>query len=348
MSIRFDRYKNLPEGIKPLVEAAALGYSYNEDKVGGPDWCLEPNQILLYTCMILAGQKFAKLDFPAMNVKGSKLQKEGETLATAWLKERLQNGFHEWESHIDLHIIALSTLADLSKNETVREYAAILLDKMLLTLGVHSFKGIFSMPQASTRASDLKTGRFHPAESLNYLLFGVGNYNDHLAAPLCLAIAKNYQLPELIRSIALDQRDDVWCKEIDAAGGQRVRKAFYKMPDYVISSVQDYRPGERGFAEQTWSARLSQEAVVFTSHPGSINQTKFVQPGFWLGNGVLPRIAQHRDSLIALYNLPENEPLAFTHAYFPAFCIRRIQFRAGLGICQAWRCLPGVEGHASA
>jgi len=43
------------------------------------------------------------------------------------------------------------------------------------------------------------------------------------------------------------------------------------------------------------------------------------QAGWWCGNGSLPRVAQWRDALIALYNLPEDDLLGFTHAFFPAY-----------------------------
>ena len=75
--------------------------------------------------------------------------------------------------------------------------------------------------------------------------------------------------------------------------------------------------GEKGKTEHIWQATLGSEAVVFTNHPASIAETDANLPGFWSGNAVLPKVAQWKDALIAIYNLPENDWLGFTHAYFP-------------------------------
>jgi hypothetical protein len=47
----------------------------------------------------------------------------------------------------------------------------------------------------------------------------------------------------------------------------------------------------------------------------------------WAGNGVLPRAAQWGDVLIALYQLPADDWLGFTHAYFPAAAFDETAFR---------------------
>ena len=49
----------------------------------------------------------------------------------------------------------------------------------------------------------------------------------------------------------------------------------------------------------------------------AINQDAH-RDSYWR-SGLLPRVAQHRDLLIALYNLPDFNPFGYTRAYFPTF-----------------------------
>jgi hypothetical protein len=47
-------------------------------------------------------------------------------------------------------------------------------------------------------------------------------------------------------------------------------------------------------------------------------------PGFWEGHGVLPRVAQRGDALIALHRMPEDDWMGFTHAYFPVYAFDEV------------------------
>jgi hypothetical protein len=78
-----------------------------------------------------------------------------------------------------------------------------------------------------------------------------------------------------------------------------------------------------------WQATLGADAVVFTNHPIRISEQEGQQPGFWLGNGILPRLAQWKDSVVAIYNLPEEDWLGFTHAHFPTYAFDEVVFARG-------------------
>src|SRR5690554_2495030 len=43
----------------------------------------------------------------------------------------------------------------------------------------------------------------------------------------------------------------------------------YRTPSYMLSSVQDYRPGSPGYQQHVWQATLGVDALVYTSNPGS-------------------------------------------------------------------------------
>jgi hypothetical protein len=90
----------------------------------------------------------------------------------------------------------------------------------------------------------------------------------------------------------------------------------YRTSDYMLSCAQSFRPGRGGFQQHIWQATLGIDAVVFTNHPGSVNEA--THPNYWAGNGIMPRAAQSKNVLCCIYHIPSNDPLPFSHAYVPA------------------------------
>lgn len=107
---------------------------------------------------------------------------------------------------------------------------------------------------------------------------------------------------------------------------QRANSYTYKTKDYMLSTVQNYHPGEFGDQQHVWQATLSKDVTVFTTHPGcpffDDNDRNF-SPSYWVGNGILPHAAQYKNVHLSIYNLNkrkgflERERLNYTHAYFP-------------------------------
>jgi hypothetical protein len=142
----------------------------------------------------------------------------------------------------------------------------------------------------------------------------MGVWNQHISGLVALA-ASEYELPTMIASIAVDLDDEMWHKEHQPG----VNKVTYRTPDYMLSSAQDYQPGEQGRDEHIWQATLGPDAVVYVNHPPCVSESDAHKPNFWAGNGVLPRVAQWKDVLIASYALPEDDRLGFCHAYYPTY-----------------------------
>jgi hypothetical protein len=331
MVTRLERSKNFPVDLLPKIEAAITSFPYHVDKAFRPLPADETDRLLLATCQVLAGQKYSRAHFKVSGRTGAKERKQGETAVLALLKQSGQLGWREGYSRLDERIAALSHLADLASDETVGELAAILLDGTAFALAQYSYKGAFGAPQLQAVPSQLKSTRLAPSSSINYLLFGTGNYNARLLGAFSLAIAKTYEFPELIRSIAAEQPAGAWTIEHSARLDEKweTNQATYKTTDGMLSSLQDYQPGAWGGRVHPWQATLGPEAVVFSTHPASLDQTDGRQAGTWGGDGVLPRIAQWKDALICLYKLPEDDLLGYTHAYFPTFAFDEYHLENG-------------------
>jgi len=106
-----------------------------------------------------------------------------------------------------------------------------------------------------------------------------------------------------------------------------VNKITYRTPDAMLSTAQDYRAGEQGYQQHIWQATLGPYAVVFATNPepGS-------SPGYWHGEGRMPRNAQYRNALISIYNIERHRwpfslalrPVGFTHAFFPRWAFDEV------------------------
>lgn len=344
---------SFPENLKQPIEECVIQSKYGMDEPGegAIDFTSESHAILLYTCESLAGQLFPKRIFTNSHRSGSWHRKRGEHLALEWMRQRGSNGFMDWNSnyYFEQVVLALSYLTSLAKDDTVHELAAVLLDKMLFTIAVNSFKGAFSSTHGRTHALMIKSAQLEATSGITRLLWGMGVYNHHILGTVGLACS-NYEYPAFFADIATSIPEEMWSRERHViTSHNEVNTVTYKTPDYMLSSAQDYRPGEGGSQEHIWQATMGPDAVVFTSHPACISESEAHHPGFWLGNVVLPRVAQWKDILIAVYNFSEQDWMGFTHAYFPIFAFDEYAFSGGWAFAQkgngylALTCARGFE-----
>lgn len=333
--------------VRPLEECV-LSFRYWLDEPGDDAMCYwsEGHQIVFHTCEILAGQLFPDRVFTNAGKTGRWHREKGEQRVLSWLDKRGSSGWREWDSnwYFEQDVMALVDLADLAETLEVQELAAVVLDKLLFTIALNSYRGTFGCTHGRTCAPLIKNARLEATAGITRLMWGMGVFNDRMLGTVSLACAKGYELPSIIADIAADLPDEMWSKErhagelsewCDRSGGAwEVNKVTYKTPDYMLSSAQDYHPGERGAQEHIWQATMGPDAVVFVTHPPCVSEDGSHWPNFWNGNHVLPRVAQWRDVLIAIHRLAEDDPMGFTHAYFPIYAFDEYALRDGWAIAR--------------
>lgn len=329
---RYMDQDEFPADLKAPLKACVLNFKYWHDEPGADAMCYttENHSILFHTCEVLAGQLYPDEVFSNTGQTGQWHREKGERLALAWLKTRGATGFWEWDSncYFEEDLLALSHLASLAETEHVVELAAVAIDKILFTMALNSYKGVFGSTHGRTYSPMIKSGQLEPTSGICRLMWGQGVYNQSLRGLVAMACS-GYDFPLMIASIATDQREEMWNRErhVISAAGDEINKVTYKTPDYMLASVQDYRPGEKGYQQHIWQATFGPDAVVFVNHPPVISEEGAHRPNFWAGNYVLPRVAQWKDALIALYNLPEDDWLGFTHAHFPVYMFDAYEVR---------------------
>lgn len=331
MLMRYADDPSFPKELEFTLADCMMNFKYWMDEPGEDAMCYwsENHQILFHTCEVLAGQLYPDRLFSNANQTGAWHRSKGERLALAWLHKRATGGFREWDSntYFEEDVLALTHLADLAESVEVAEMATVVLDKLLFTLAVNSYQGVFGSTHGRTYTPYIRGGRFEPTAGISRLAWGMGVFNDRILGSVSLACAQTYELPGIIAAIALDQPAEMWNRERHAGemeeatdcatGAWEVNKVTYKTPDYMLASAQSYRPGEAGYQQHIWQATMGPDAVVFVTHPACSNDDNSHRPNFWHGNAILPRVAQWKDVLLAVHHLPEDDWMGFTHAYFP-------------------------------
>lgn len=333
MLTRFGKHEKFPQWLKPQFKTTLINFRYSPEEPGNDvlDFTSEHCQILFYACEILAGQLYPDQVFPNSKLTGRQHRRKGEKLALAWMQTRGQLGFTHWDSdqvYAD-SLTALAHLVDLAKTEPVWGLASVLMDKLLFTLAQNSHRGVFASTQGSAAALSIKSGLLSATAGITRVFWGMGVFNAHICGTVSVALLNNYELPSGIYEIATAAPAEIWTLERSGPVGQTVNKVSYRTPAGMLSSAQDYRPGQLGAKEHIWQAALGPNCLVFTNHPACSSEKEELAPNFWRGNRVLPRVAQWKDALIALYQLPADDPMGFTHAYFPEASFDKVAQREG-------------------
>jgi hypothetical protein len=113
---------------------------------------------------------------------------------------------------------------------------------------------------------------------------------------------ENYEMPPILADIASGQ-EDIWGTEKHPG----YIKTTYRTPDFMLNAANNIQHGESGQNEHLWQATFGNEAVVFSNHPMASSTIFTDKPGLWCGNSSLPKIAQWKDVLIAIYNAPPDD-----------------------------------------
>lgn len=359
---RYGEQAEFPTAVKEALETCILGFRYWMDEPGQDIMCFwtENHQILFHCCEVLAGQLFPDRIFPNHNLTGAEHQARGEARALQWLRKRARGGFREWDSntYFEEDVLALTHLADLAESDELHEMAVVVLDKLFFGLAVNSFQGVFGSTHGRGYAPTLKNAHREATSGLARMLWGMGIFNGHVRGTVSLACAESYRLPPVIEALALDPAPEIWVRERHAGvleeawdceeGAWQVNKVTYKTPDYMLASAQDHNPGQPGRQEHIWQATLSPTAAVFVTHPPCLSEDSALRPNAWHGHAILPRVAQYRDVLFALHNLPDDDWMGFTHAYFPTYAFDRYFMQDGWAFAQVgegYLALTASTGH---
>lgn len=319
------------QGHRDRVEQSLLDFKYWIDQPGLDAMCYftENHQLVWHTAELLAGERFAARQFTNTGWLGAEHREHGRSMVVQWLRSKLSGGFSEFDSNAYLAIdtLALVSLVELAVDTEVRTMAEALLDKVLLTLACNSWRGTHGAAHGRSYVPTLRSSRLEETAPLMWLLWGSGALNAAVLPATALASARVYQTPSVVRAVATELAPE-WDGRQVYRGRYRLRHDLlerpygsdlrvWRTPDAMLSSVQDYRSGLPGLQEHVWGATLSPEVQVFATHPAADSTSPSARPNAWAGQRVLPRVHQHRDTLLVLHRYPDGDWAATTHLWFP-------------------------------
>ncbi|MCU1497925.1 MAG: hypothetical protein JWM47_1878 [Acidimicrobiales bacterium] len=177
--------------------------------------------------------------------------------------------------------------------------------------------------------------------------WGLGAQFPWQMAPTSAALVKQYDLFETsnFRQAAglapvVENTDDAGLRTLAASLAKQVNPGLlsqvdtytWRSPGVMLSTAQDWRPGQRGEQDHVWQATLDPDTLVFTNHPRDDVPTAEdpnANEGYWTGDGAIPRSAQHENVSISIY-APQYDGSGgvgtgaysftygdHTHAFFP-------------------------------
>jgi hypothetical protein len=200
----------------------------------------------------------------------------------------------------------------------------------ILAAGRNNVDDIENRERHGLDAEEASSHGVYPDRLRDYMFFmGAGQGHHHLVAEMNYVYHNGqskwpgyyYDLEYYKRCKEQGVQFDSWALP-HALGSANLYT--FRTPEYMIGCAQDYHPGAPGYQQFIWSATLGERAVVFSTNP-TPTDIPYGRPGPWVGNGVLPKVVQHRNVLIAMhrvrpcpiYDQPPWWREDRVHAWFP-------------------------------
>ena len=211
--ILYGHEEELPQLVSSEIKKTVLGFKYWMDQPGDDSMCYwsENHQLLFASSEYLLGHFYEDELFTNMNIKGEKHSEMGKERVLIWLEQRFLYGYTEWYSstYYVEDMAPLTLLIDFAPDQEIRIKAAMVLDLMIYDLATQNYKGTFTANSGrmyeSAKMSGTK-GSMKEAISLiwpDYNQFlkvdDIGGLDAHFK------YMKNYEVPEVLRSIGYDQ-----------------------------------------------------------------------------------------------------------------------------------------------
>ncbi len=322
----------------------------------------ENHHLLFHTSRFLMGLAFPDSLFQAYGKKGSELVGQDRDWLARFIRFRACRGWGEFDSpcYFQPEWECLTTLHDHSLDKTIQQLAGKMLTLLLVDMAVDSRHGMFGGAHGRIYAPHALDHGHEATYPLQYLYFGnVDPATVQEKSTLVDPLLSSYRPPEIVIDIALDReqiyenRERKHLHNVDDVMPQHplagsISKYTYYTPFYMMGCVQRqeayppecdgkwYAHHEQHEWDLSFPTRLT--ARLFTHHPGTSGN----EHGYWTGDlrCGCSHFFQHQGVLLALYDIPPDQPYQWIHAYVPKSSFERVVEREGYIFLQ--------EGHGVA
>jgi hypothetical protein len=313
----------------------------------------ENHFLLYYTCLYLMAQLWP--DMPGEEWYSGKSSaenlEEARQWIESWVKLTTTRGQGEYDSphYMSVYIIPVSYLAAWAKDPAMKKRATMMLDYLIADFAAENLRGIYAGAHSRIYEPELVDKSLGPATDFDWLWFGEGEMRPDVYV-LYYSLSSGYQPPEILQHIATDRSKPYthyerkrtrnrWRFHDELHGP--VYKTTYVRQEYAVGSdqggvlqpIQQHSwdiswpvPNPRGvqntfFTAQPYSSN-TELATYFVFNPDSgvdgVVKTKktYDSPEKMLGGSPYEKLAQDRDTVIALYNIPRETRFPAVNGFF--------------------------------
>ncbi len=305
----------------------------------------ENHELLFRTSRYLMAKVFEDDVFAAYGKTGTELAVEDADWLLHFIRYRARRGWGEFDSSCYFIpdwecLVSLFDDCGDGSGEADREIHHLseqMLNVLLVDMAVDSLNGMYGGAH----------GRIYPPHALDHincgtyalqhLYFGTVDPETMIGrGALIDALISKFRPDPLVVDIALNRPEKYVNRErkhlhncsdvrpvVPVEGS--IRKYTYYTPKYILGSLvaQDEYPADCSGAwyahheQHEWDLTIGSrtKARIFTHHPGEAAP----EHGYWTGDirCCCGQFFQHQTASMALYDIPEKQPLQFIHAYVP-------------------------------
>jgi hypothetical protein len=307
----------LPADLLERVQKSVLSYRYWVDEPGNDTmWFWSENHVLCFhVSQLLAGQLLPDAMFSASNRNGRAQAALAVERLEKWFDSVEAHGLAEWNSaaYYPIDFIGLLALEKFAPAHIAKR-ARYQLDLIFRMIALHNLAGVPAGSQGRAYDKELRAGPLTELAPFAWVAFGKGWLNGGVAS-LPMFCASDYTPPSDL--VALADVAPGRCIEARYAQGLESGKlVVFKTEASQLSTVVDHKTGIRGHQQHVLDVRLAGHpmARLWINNPGEDDPWGHQRPSYWAGNGILPRVAQHCDVALMIFDSTESR-LPLTHAY---------------------------------
>ena len=307
----------LPDDLLERMRQSVLNYRYWVDEPGNDTmWFWSENHVLCFhTSQLLAGQLLPDSVFSASQRVGREQAALAVERLDKWFDSVEAHGLAEWNSaaYYPIDFIGLLALEKFAPSE-IASRARHQLDLIFRMIALHTLAGVPAGSQGRAYDKELRAGPLTELAPFAWVAFGKGWLNGGVAS-LPMFCASSYTPPADLEALAhiVPGR----CIEARYAQGLESGKlVVFKTEASQLSTVVDHKTGIRGHQQHVLDIRLAGHpmARLWINNPGEDDPWGHQRPSYWAGNGILPRVAQHCDIALMIFDSRKSR-LPLTHAY---------------------------------
>lgn len=328
----------------------------------------ENHWLLYYSTLYLMAQKYPNEPGESWFTGKSSRENfaEAESYLYHWMNLTVTAGQGEYDCthYLGVYLLPLSYLAAWAEDPRMRSAAERMLEWIMADFAAETLDGLYVGAHARTDDVQVLEKWNGVSSDLAWILFGTGYPLPGFSYfGFFYCVARAYEPPEVIVRIATDRSRPYTNREMkrtrhrwrftDVRNGP-VYKTTYMTREYAVGSDQGgiLQPIQQHRWDVTWALAdpRGKRNTIFSLHPNSSvhelqtyftgmpdflteavvrSKKSYDSPDKFLGGSPYEEVMQDRDTVIALYNIPEGARFPHVNGFFPEDLARFVEHASG-------------------